>query len=161
MEEALEDVAEEDARAERDAHGLDGIHDGADDVRGRFETVGPNEVHEVQHRVFASESGNAEREMLHDSAGRLTMHEVAVRQRVLEHRHDRVDVVGRLRPDVLEHERERLETARAHVQLRRPVLVQDRRNARERSARLCDDGDGDRTADSGLALLYAQVRQQD
>ena len=115
----------------------------------------------MHHRVFAAEPSNAEREVLHDRARRLPMHEVPVRQRVLEHRHDRVDIVRRLRPDVLEHEGQRLETTRAHVQLRRAVLVQDGRDARERSAGLGDDGDGDGAADAGLALLHAQVSQQD
>ena len=123
MEEALENVAQEDARAERDAHGLDGFHDGANDVRRSLEAVRPDEVHEVQHRVFAPEPRNAEREVLHDRTRRLPVHEVTVRQRVLKHGHDRVDVVGRLRADVLEHEGKGLEAARAHVQLRRAVLV--------------------------------------
>jgi len=161
VEETLEDVREEDARAERDAHALDGFHDGTDDVGRRLKAVRPDEVHEVHHRVFASESRDAEREVLDDRAGRLSMHQVSVRQRVLEHRHDRVDVVGRLRPDVLEHEGERLETARAHVQLCRAVLVQDRGYTRKRPACLRDDRDGDGAADAGLPLLHAQVRKQD
>lgn len=45
MEETLEDVREEDARAERDAHALDGFHDGTDDVRRRLKAVRPYEVH--------------------------------------------------------------------------------------------------------------------
>ena len=93
MEQTLQHVAEEDARAKRDAHRFDSLHDSANDVWGRLEAVRPDEVHEVQHRVFAPEPGDAKREMLHDRAGRLAMDEIAVRQRVLEHRHDRVDVV--------------------------------------------------------------------
>ena len=148
MEEALQHVTEEDAGTECDAHGFDGFHDRPDNVRRRFKAIWPYEVHEVHHRVFATESRNAEREMFHDRAGRLSVHQVAVRQRVLEHRHDRVDVVGRLRPNVFKDKGERLETAGAYVELRGAVLVQDRWDARERTASLGDDRDRDGAADA-------------
>ncbi|KAJ2970542.1 hypothetical protein NUW54_g12706 [Trametes sanguinea] len=92
MEEALEGVAEEDARAERDAHRLDGLHDGADDVRGRLEAVRPDEVHEVEHRVLAAETGDAKCEMLDDGARRLTVDKITVGERVLKHRDNGVGI---------------------------------------------------------------------
>ena len=46
------------------------------------------------------------------------------------------------------------------VELRRAVLVQDRRQAREWPTRLCDNRDRDRRAHTALAFLDAQVRQQ-
>jgi hypothetical protein len=49
--------------------------------------------------------------MLHNRARRLPMHQVvAVCQHILKHRHDRVAVVRRLRVDVFEYKRQRLQT---------------------------------------------------
>ena len=127
----MQDVAEEDTRAESDPHRLDGLHDGADDVRRGLEAVRPDEVHEVHHRVFAAEAGDAEGQVLDDDAGGLSVDEVAVGQGVLEHGDDGVGVVRRLLADVLEDERERLQTAGTDVEFRRAVLVQDGGDTRE------------------------------
>ena len=132
VEEALQDVAEQDAWPKRDAHRLNGLHDGADDVWRGLEAVRPDEVHEVEHCVLAVEASNAEGEVLNDDAGRLTMDKVAVREGVLEHRDHRVDVVRGLWADVLEDECKGLQTARADVELGGTVLVEDCGDTRER-----------------------------
>jgi hypothetical protein len=59
----------------------------------------------MQHRIFASKACDAQCEMLDDRTRCLSMHEITIGQRVLEHRHNRVAIVSRLRPDVFEYER--------------------------------------------------------
>ena len=76
-----------------------------------------------------------------------------VHEGVLEQRRDRVDVVLAHLADVLEEERERLQDAVLDVELRHAVLVHEAGQHGEGGARLGDDGDGDRGADSVLALL--------
>ena len=98
---------------------------------GRLEAIGPDEVHEVEHRVFAAEAGDTEREMLDDGARGLTVNEVTIGERVLEHRDDGVGVVRGLWADVFEDERERLQTTGTDVEFRRAVLVQDGGDTRE------------------------------
>lgn len=97
----------------------------------RLEAVWPDEVHEVKHRVLASGTGHAKREMLDNRARRLPIDEVPIGECVLQRRHDRVSVVRGLRTDVLEHEGKRLQATGSDVQLSRAVLVQDGRNAGE------------------------------
>lgn len=125
MEEALQDVAQQDTRSERDTHCLNRLHDRADDVWRRLEAVRPYQVHEMQHRVFAVQACNTERQVLHDDTRRLPMDEVAVREGVLEHCYDGVDIVRRLRSDVLKDEGQSLQTARSDVEFSGAVLVQN------------------------------------
>ncbi len=70
VEETLEDVAEDDSRAETDTHRLDRIHHTADHVRGCLEDVGPDEVEQVRERLFVPQASDAERQML-DNCGRV------------------------------------------------------------------------------------------
>jgi len=58
VEQALQRVVEQHARTERDPHGLDGVHNSADYVRRCFEAVRPDEVHQVQHAVFAAHASD-------------------------------------------------------------------------------------------------------
>lgn len=53
MEKTLQDIAQQDARTKSDTHSLDGIHDRPDYVWACLETVGPDEVHEMHHGIFA------------------------------------------------------------------------------------------------------------
>jgi len=50
VEKTLKDVTEEDARTKRDAHSLDSLHNGTNNVRGRLEAVRPHEIHKMHHR---------------------------------------------------------------------------------------------------------------
>ena len=85
----------------------------------------------MEHRVFAAEACDTEREMLHDHARRLSMDEVAVRECILEHGDDRIHVVSRLWADVFEDEGEGLQTARPYVEFRCSVLVENSRDTCE------------------------------
>ena len=125
MEETLQDVAQQHPRTQRHAHRFDGVHDRADDMRGGLEAVRPDEVHQVHHRILAAEPGDTEREMLDVSRCPLSMNKIPIRQRVFEHSDDGVCVVCGLGPNILEDERERLQTTRPDVELGRTVLVQD------------------------------------
>ena len=58
----------------------------------------------MQHRVLASQAGDAECKVFDYRARRLTMDEVSVCQRILQHRDNGVTVVRRLGPNILEHE---------------------------------------------------------
>mmetsp|Transcript_48257 Transcript_48257/g.149019 ORF Transcript_48257/g.149019 Transcript_48257/m.149019 type:complete len:950 (-) Transcript_48257:252-3101(-) len=98
--------------------------------------------------------------MLDGPGRRLAVHEVAVHERVLQDGRHRVDVVLAHLADVLEHEAQALEHAVLDVQLRHPVLVHQRRQHGEGTARLRDDGNGHGGADTQLALLHLQVVQQ-
>ena len=102
--------------------------------------VGEDEVEEMQVSVFDAETGRAEREVLDDRSGRLSVHLVAVGQSVLEAGQDRVDIVLAHLADVLEQERHGLQATVADVELWRAVLVQDGGDAGERTASLGNDG---------------------
>ena len=86
----------------------------------------------MKERILVAEARRPQREMLDDRARGLPVDEVAIRQRVFEHSDDGVCVVCGLGPNILEDERERLQTTRPDVELGRTVLVQDRRDTRER-----------------------------
>ena len=108
----------------------------------------------VHHRVLAAEASDTKGKVLHDDARRLPVDEVAALERVLEHGHDGVNIIRGLWADVLEDEREGLQTTRA-------VFVQDGGDIRDRTASPNNGGDSDRTADTALTLLHAQVGEQD
>mmetsp|Transcript_11071 Transcript_11071/g.44852 ORF Transcript_11071/g.44852 Transcript_11071/m.44852 type:complete len:373 (+) Transcript_11071:170-1288(+) len=160
MVEAREHVGEDDADAERDDEGLDGLEDGGDDVGRGLEDVGPDVVHEVDEGVLAAEAGDAEREVLDRRRGGLAVDEVTVHEGVLEERRHGVDVVLAHLADVLEEEGERLEDAVLDVELGNAVLVHERGEHGERRARLGDDADRDSRADAVLALLDLEVVEQ-
>lgn len=131
VEQPLQRIAQKYTGPEGNPHRFDSIHDGTDNVRGCLETIGPNEIEQVGHRVFASESSHAEREMLHYGARSLAMDEVAIGQRIFQHGDDRITVECRLGTDVLEHEGEGLETTGSHVEFARTIFVEDSRYASE------------------------------
>mmetsp|Transcript_67790 Transcript_67790/g.141343 ORF Transcript_67790/g.141343 Transcript_67790/m.141343 type:complete len:562 (-) Transcript_67790:1430-3115(-) len=160
VEEALEGVLQHAAGAERDAHGLDGVHDGVDHVRALLEDVGPHEVEQVCKRVLAPEPKHAERQVLDDGGGRLPVHEVAVHECVLQQRRHGVHVVLAHLADVLEEEGQRLEHAVLHVELRQAVLVEKGREHGKRAARLRHNRNRHRGAHAVLSLLHLEVVEE-
>ena len=79
----------------------------------------------MQHCVLAIETRDTEREMLHNDTRCLSVDKVTVCESIFEHGHDGVDVVRRLRSNILEDERKCLQTARADIQLSSPVFIED------------------------------------
>mmetsp|Transcript_146 Transcript_146/g.351 ORF Transcript_146/g.351 Transcript_146/m.351 type:complete len:636 (+) Transcript_146:233-2140(+) len=157
VEETLQRVRHDNARPQRQTAPVDRAHDAVDKVRADLKNVGPHVVEQVRDGVFAAEASNTERNVRAHRRRGLPVHEVAVHQRVLQQRRDRIDVVLAHLPDVLKHERERLEHAVLHVELGRAVLVHERRQHSERCARLCHDRDRDRRTHAVLALLHLEV----
>lgn len=133
MEESLQNIAHKNARAKADSHGFNGIHDAPDDVWTRLKDVRPDQVHKMNQRVLIAKSSHTQSEMFHDGAGGLSMNVIPVRQSVLQHAHDRMYVVLRHLPDVLEDERECLETTIPYVQFGRTIFVENRGYACERT----------------------------
>ena len=86
---------------------FDGIHERLYEMRGGFEDVWPDEVHEVNKSVLATKAKHSERHVLDGGAGGLPVNQIAVHQRVFQQRDDGVDVVLAHFPDVFEEEGER------------------------------------------------------
>ncbi|KAI3477854.1 hypothetical protein L1887_60363 [Cichorium endivia] len=160
MEEALQGVVEEHARTERNLQTFDGRHDRSQYVRAGLKDVGPNQIEQMLHALLVSQAKRAESQMMDDARRRLSMHVVSVGERVVQAADDRVDVIFAHLANVLKHPAQRLETAVAHVELRRPILVEDGRDGGERTARLGHDGDRHRRANTRLSLLHAQIGQK-
>ncbi len=106
MIQALQGVVEQLDRTEAHAHALNGGHERLDDVRRDLEYIRPDVVEQVSERVLAAEAVHAERHVTDGGHGRLTMHQIAVHERVLEQWRHRVDIVLAHLANVLEHERE-------------------------------------------------------
>ncbi|KAG5458896.1 MAG: hypothetical protein BJ554DRAFT_793 [Olpidium bornovanus] len=70
------------------------------------------------------------------------MHQVAVHERVLQQRRNRIHVILAHLADILKQETQALQHAVLHVQLRHAVLVHQRGQDREWRASLGNDGDG-------------------
>mmetsp|Transcript_24317 Transcript_24317/g.61665 ORF Transcript_24317/g.61665 Transcript_24317/m.61665 type:complete len:665 (+) Transcript_24317:276-2270(+) len=145
---------------QRHAEAVDRVEDRHDQVRGGLEDVGPDVVHQVLQRVLAVQPLDAQSQVLDGPRRRLPVHEVAVHQRVFKDGGDCMDVVLAHLADVLEHEAQTLKHAILHVQLGHPVLVHQRRQHGERTARLRHDGDSHRGTDTQLTLLHLQVVEQ-
>ena len=77
----------------------------------------------MHHGVLAAKTCDTERKVLDNDAGGLSVDEVTVGKRILEHCHNGVGVVRGLWADVLEHEGECLQTAGTNIQLSRAVFV--------------------------------------
>lgn len=114
----------------------------------------------MNKRVLAPHTLHAEREVLDSRPSSLPVNQIAVRERVLEQRHDSVHVILRHLADVLKNERERLENAILNVEFLNSVLVHERRQNVERPAGFSNDSDGDSRAHSQLPLLHLQVIEQ-
>lgn len=89
-------------RAHTHPYRIDRFNDAVDHVRGCFEEVGPEEVEEVDHGVFAAEADDAEGDVFDDAGGGLAVDLVAVDEGVFEEGDDGVDVVFAHFGDVFE-----------------------------------------------------------
>ena len=112
---ALQSVTQKYARSQRDTHSFDSFHDSTNNMRGCLEAVGPYKIHEMHHGIFTSETCDAESKMLDDCARCLSVNKITICQCVFQHGHNGIAVIGRLRPDVFENERQRLQTAGSNV----------------------------------------------
>mmetsp|Transcript_47908 Transcript_47908/g.101821 ORF Transcript_47908/g.101821 Transcript_47908/m.101821 type:complete len:232 (-) Transcript_47908:2403-3098(-) len=125
-----------------------------------LENVGPDVVEEVDQRILAAEAGDAEGQVLDGRASRLAVNRVAIHEGVLKEGGDSVDVVLAHLTDVLEHEAQRLEDAVLDVELRDAVLIHERRQDREGSARLGHDRHRHGRAHPHLPILHLEVVEQ-
>mmetsp|Transcript_25028 Transcript_25028/g.71298 ORF Transcript_25028/g.71298 Transcript_25028/m.71298 type:complete len:651 (-) Transcript_25028:1818-3770(-) len=157
---ALQQILQHLRRTKRHAEAVNCIEHRHDQVRRSLENVGPDVIHQVLQGILAVEALHAQRQVLDGPRGRLPVDQVSVHEGVLENRRHGVDVVLAHLADVLEHEAQTLEHAVLHIQLRHTILVHERWQHRERTARLRDDGDGDGGTDTQLTLLNLEVVQQ-
>lgn len=128
MEKTLKCVAKKHTRAKGNTHSFDSLHNGTDNVRRGLKAIWPDQIHQVKHGIFTSKTGNTKGQVLHDDTCRLTMDKITIGERILEHGDNRVNVVRRLRSDILEDERERLQTTRSNIEFGCSVFVQDSRD---------------------------------
>ena len=70
----LEEVVEDDGRAQGEAAAVDGAHDGVDDVGGHLKDVGPHVVEQVRQGILAAQPRHSQRHVLHNRRRRLPVH---------------------------------------------------------------------------------------
>lgn len=101
---ALQSITEKDARSQRDAHSFDSFHDSTNNMRGCLEAIRPHEIHEMHHRIFASKTCDTKSKMLDNCARCLSVNKITICQCVLQHGHNGIAVIGRLRSNIFENE---------------------------------------------------------
>mmetsp|Transcript_9643 Transcript_9643/g.20346 ORF Transcript_9643/g.20346 Transcript_9643/m.20346 type:complete len:241 (-) Transcript_9643:31-753(-) len=160
MEQALEKVEHHASRTQSRAEGLQRKRDSVEYVRRCLENVWHNVIEQMQQRVIARMCTHTQREMRNYRARCLTVHGITVDESVLEERRDCVHIILRALTNILEKERQCLQYASLHVELRHAVLVHQCWENSVGRARVGDDCDGDRRAHALGALLHFQVIKQ-
>lgn len=143
-----------------------------------LKAVRPDQIEQMEERVFVSETSRTESEMLDDTSACLPVHGISVRKCVFQAGHHTMDVVFAHFANVLEEERHSLQTSVSDVQVGRAVLVEDCRDTGERSTRFlrnrtnghqpllslkqcmityCNNSNSDCRAHSRLSVLNPQI----
>jgi hypothetical protein len=101
--------------------------------------IRPDQVQKMGESFLMTETSDTDSEMLDDRSSSLSVNVISVGQRVFQQADDRMNVILGHLPHIFENERERFEATVTDVQLWRAVLIEDGRNAGERTTGLSDD----------------------
>ena len=82
MEQTLKHVAQQNSGPKSDSHRVNRIHNCPNHMWRRLEAIGPNEVHQMQHRILTPQPGDTKGDMFDDRARSLSVYKIAVGERV-------------------------------------------------------------------------------